>query len=100
MAILIRYGINEEEYRRQFWSAKRKNGETNREIGVRLTGWQGKWLKEFEDIEDIMNAVGKGTVPQHAADREAVGTRKKTHRHSSGHQMFESNSKAEFGCHG
>ena len=36
VAILIRYGINEEEYRRRFRSAKRKDGEMNRVLPVRL----------------------------------------------------------------
>ena len=57
-AILIRYGINEEEYRRRFRSARRKDGETNRELAVRLMEWQVKWLKECHTVEDIMNALG------------------------------------------
>lgn len=58
-AILIRYGINEEEYRRRFRSAKRNDGETNRELAMRLMEWQGKWLKECHNVVDVMNAVGK-----------------------------------------
>ena len=45
-AILIRYGINEEEYRRRFRSARRKDGETNRELAVRLMEWQVKSVEE------------------------------------------------------
>ena len=58
-AILIRYGINEEEYKRRFRSARRKDGETNRELAVKLMKWQAKWLKECHTVEDVMNAVGK-----------------------------------------
>ena len=58
-AILIRYGINDEEYRRRFRSERRKDGETNRELAVRLMEWQAKWLKECHTVEDVLNAVGK-----------------------------------------
>ena len=58
-AILIRYGINDEEYRRRFRSERRKDGETNRELAVRLMEWQAKWLKECQTVEDVLNAVGK-----------------------------------------
>ncbi|KAL5505979.1 hypothetical protein EMCRGX_G007532 [Ephydatia muelleri] len=49
-AILIRYGINDEEYRRRFRSERRKDGETNRELAVRLMEWQAKWLKEYKKL--------------------------------------------------
>eukprot|EP00731_Ephydatia_muelleri_P007947 Em0004g285a len=58
-AILIRYGINDEEYRRRFRSERRKDGETNRELAVRLMEWQAKWLKECHTVEDVLNAVGE-----------------------------------------
>ena len=58
-AILIRYGINDKEYRRRFRSERRKDGETNRELAVRLMEWQAKWLKECQTVEDVLNAVGK-----------------------------------------
>ena len=58
-AILIRYGINDEEYRRRFRSERRKDGETNRQLAVRLMEWQAKWLKECQTVEDVLNAVGK-----------------------------------------
>ena len=53
-AILIQYGINEEEYRRRFWSARRKDGETNREVAVGLMEWQAKWRKGCHTVEDVM----------------------------------------------
>ncbi|KAL5496441.1 hypothetical protein EMCRGX_G012724 [Ephydatia muelleri] len=58
-AILIRYGINDEEYRRRFRSERRKDGETNRELAVRLMEWQPKWLKECHTVEDVLNAAGE-----------------------------------------
>ena len=58
-AILIWYWINEEEYRRQFWSARRKNGEMNIELAMTLMEWQANWLKECDTVEDVINAVGK-----------------------------------------
>ncbi|KAL5506611.1 hypothetical protein EMCRGX_G008294 [Ephydatia muelleri] len=58
-AILIRYGINDEEYRRRFRSGRRKDGETDRELAVKLMEWQAKWLKECHTVEDVLNAVGK-----------------------------------------
>ncbi len=35
-AILVRYGVNEEAYRRRFRAVSRHDGETNRELAVRL----------------------------------------------------------------
>ena len=39
-ATLLRYGVNEEAYRRRFQAADRKDGETNRELAVRLLDLQ------------------------------------------------------------
>ena len=58
-AILQRYDINEEAYRRRFRSASRKEGESNRELAIRMMDWQGKWLRECKTIEDVEEAVGK-----------------------------------------
>eukprot|EP00731_Ephydatia_muelleri_P007950 Em0004g288a len=41
-AILIRYGINDEEYRRRFRSERRKDGETNRELAIRSCGYSSE----------------------------------------------------------
>ena len=39
-AILARYDIHEEAYRRRFRTVKREEGESNRELAVRLTDYQ------------------------------------------------------------
>ena len=57
-AILTRYDINEEAYRRRFRSATRKEGETNRELAVRLMDQQLKWLKEYKTVEEVHEAIG------------------------------------------
>ena len=57
-AILARYDINEEAYRRRFRSMTRKDGETNRELAVRLMDLQKKWLKECKTVEDMQQVVG------------------------------------------
>ena len=44
-AILQRYDINEEVYRRRFRTTTRAAGETNREYAVKLMDLQRKWLK-------------------------------------------------------
>ena len=57
-AILQRYDINEEAYRRRFRTATRGDGETNREHAVRLMELQRKWLKEWTSVEKILEAIG------------------------------------------
>ena len=52
-AILTRYDINEEAYRRRFRSASRGRGETNRELAIRMMDLQAKWLRNCKTIEDI-----------------------------------------------
>jgi predicted aspartyl protease len=59
VVILQRYDINDEAYRRRFRSAARKNGETNRELAVRLMDCQGKWLRECKSMEEVMEAIGR-----------------------------------------
>ena len=57
-ALLTHYDINEETYRRWFTSDSRKEGESNRELALRLMDWQGKWLKECKKVEEVMALVG------------------------------------------
>ena len=57
-AILIRYDINEEAYRRRFRSAARGRGETNRELAVRMMDLQAKWLRGCKRVEEIREATG------------------------------------------
>ena len=49
-AILARYDITEETYRRRFRMATRKDGEMNRELTVRLMDMQNKWLKKCSTV--------------------------------------------------
>ena len=57
-AILLRYGVSEESYRRRFWSATRRTGETNHELTLRLMDLQNKWLKSYSNVEAIREAIG------------------------------------------
>ena len=57
-AILARYDINEEAYRRRFRTATRKGGESNRELAVRLMDLQGKWLRRHQTMEQVQEAIG------------------------------------------
>ena len=67
-AILQRYDINEEAYRRRFRTAARGDGETNREHAVRLMELQRKWLKDCTTVEGLQEAIGLeqflSTLPQ------------------------------------
>ena len=58
-AVLARYDINEEAYRRRFRSSTRKEGETNREVAVRLMDLLQKWTKTCKTAEDVQQVVGK-----------------------------------------
>ena len=58
-AILQRYDINEEAYRRRFRTTARGAGETNREYAVKLMDLQRKWLKEHTTtVEQMQEAIG------------------------------------------
>ena len=58
-AILQRYDINEEAYRRSFRTTTRAAGETNREYAVKLMDLQRKWLKEHSaSVEQMQEAIG------------------------------------------
>ena len=57
-AILARYDINEEAYRRRFRTEVRKDGETNRELAVRLMDMQRKWLKDCKTVAAMQEMVG------------------------------------------
>ena len=56
-AVLLRYGVNEEAYRRRFRAASRREGETNRELAVRLLDLQTKWLKKCTTVDEIKEQV-------------------------------------------
>ena len=57
-AILQRYDINEEAYRRRFRTVAREAGETNREYAVKLMDLQQKWLKEYTTVKQMQEAIG------------------------------------------
>ena len=56
-AILLRYGMNEEAYRRRFRTASQKEGETNQELAVRLLDLQKKWFQKCDTMEAVMEPV-------------------------------------------
>ena len=57
-AILARYDINEEAYRRRFRTATRGTEQTNRELAVRLMDLQKKWLRDATTVEEVQEKVG------------------------------------------
>ena len=58
-AILRRYNINEETYRKRFRSLKHKSGLAPTELVTRLTDLAGKWLKECSTADAVKDAVVK-----------------------------------------
>ena len=56
-AILRRYDINEESYRQRFRGAKRKEGETSRELAARLEDLVDKWMQGRDKIEAIKDLI-------------------------------------------
>ena len=57
-AILKRYGVSEETYRRRFHASTRNVGETNRELAMRLMDLQDKWLKTPSSVQEIKEVIG------------------------------------------
>ena len=57
LSILARYDKNEEAY---FRNSRRKEGESNRELAVRLMDLQVKWLKDYQirTVEAICEVIG------------------------------------------
>ena len=56
-AILARYDVNEETYRRRFRSAVKQRDETYRELSIRLLDLQNKWLRNCASIEQMAAAI-------------------------------------------
>ncbi len=56
-AILRRYDINDETYRQRFRSARRREGETQSELVIRLTDVAQKWTKECATVEKLLDVV-------------------------------------------
>jgi len=52
-AILRRYDVNEETYRQRFRSAAFKQGETTKELWVRLDDLARKWTKDCGSLDEL-----------------------------------------------
>ncbi len=57
-AILARYDVNEESYRRRFRTTTRTKDETNWELAVRLMDLQSKWLRGCETVANVAEVIG------------------------------------------
>ena len=73
-AILLRYTINEESYRRRFRETVRENGESNRAYVIRLLDLESKWKPETcvkaGEIADEFEQVRKGEPSSPETERE------------------------------
>ena len=58
-AILRRYNINEEMYRRRFRATKLKAGETPRELAIHLSDLAGRWAKDCTGAAGVLDLVVK-----------------------------------------
>ena len=58
-AILRRFNINEETYRRRFKFAKLKTGETPRELVTRLRDLASKWGRDCLTVQDVFDIMIK-----------------------------------------
>ena len=63
-AILRRYNINEETYRKRFRSLKPLAGQTPTELATRLADLANKWLKDCKTVDDVKDAVVKEQLLQ------------------------------------
>ena len=83
-AILWRYNINEEKYRRQFHAVKLKKGETPQELVTRLTDLTKKWGKDCKTQEEhfalmvkeqLLNCLPEDVSPRTEAQGQRQGRR-------------------------
>ena len=56
-AILARYDINEEAYRRRFRSAAKQRDETYRELSIHLVDLRNKWMWNCSSVEDVAEVI-------------------------------------------
>ena len=56
-AILRRYDINAETYRRRFRTAKKKEGEAYLELATRLIDLLKKWMSDCTTVEEIKEKI-------------------------------------------
>ena len=80
-AILRRYDISEETYRRRFREAVKKEEETVSELTVRLNDLLQKWTKECKTVEDIRDMMVQeqllDALPQFGSRKESPRRPKK-----------------------
>ena len=55
--ILRRYDISEETYRQRFQAAKKSEGESYRELVVRLSDLEQKWTRECSSMQEIRDLI-------------------------------------------
>ena len=56
-AVLARYDVNEETYRRRFRSATKQRDETYRELSIRLLDLQNKWLRNCTSVKKMAELI-------------------------------------------
>ena len=56
-AILARYDINEEAYRRRFRSAMKGHDETYHELSIRLVDLRNKWMRNHSSVEEVSEVI-------------------------------------------
>ena len=68
-AILRRYDINEETYRQRFRSTTKGTDESYRELANRIKDLGKKWLRQYDTVEKVVEAVVQeqllNTLPQY-----------------------------------
>ena len=58
-AALRRYDISTETYHQRSWEARLKEGETNRELVIRLLDLASKWTKDCSFVRDVVELTVK-----------------------------------------
>ena len=121
-AIFLRYNIIEETYRHRFRAASRGEGESFRELAVRLFDLAQKWTRECKTVNDVLEMVVVeqlvSTMPEElrirvherkpktsreagewADDHEQAKRSAKEGSKSSGKGQGEANNKRCYKCH-
>lgn len=65
VAILTRYGGNEEAYHRQFCSAIRQHDKTYQELSICLVDLQNKWLWDYTSVEEMAKLFVSNILMKH-----------------------------------
>ena len=55
--ILRRYGVNQESYKQKYCAARKGQGETYQDLGLRIGDLNQKWMKECESVEEIRDLM-------------------------------------------